>query len=66
MTDTNTTTAPKLVSLKDTAKALGIKRSKMQKMLREGEIVGIHIGRRHLIPETTLHAFVEQRMAGNA
>jgi hypothetical protein len=34
-------------------------------MLKAGELRGIHIGRRHLIPETTLQAFVADRTAGN-
>lgn len=65
-TDTTTTTAPKLVSLKETAEKLGIKRTKLQAMLRDGEIRGIHIGRRHLIPEGVLKDFVADRMTANA
>lgn len=53
-------TSPLAVSVKEAAATVGISRSEFYKLLNEGEIKSIRIGRRNLIPMEELKTFVAQ------
>jgi excisionase family DNA binding protein len=58
--------APLLLSPEDAARVLGISRTSLFKLLREGRLPGVHVGRRRLIPAQALQKFVDDTVAGQA
>jgi excisionase family DNA binding protein len=54
---------PITVSIVTAAAMLGISRSKFYELLEAGDIEGIRIGSRKLIPVSTLREFVEARQS---
>jgi excisionase family DNA binding protein len=49
-----------LLSVEEAAAACGIGRTRMYELLRADRIIGIRIGRRTLVPVTSIEWFVEQ------
>ena len=49
-----------LLSIEDTARSLGIKRSLLYQMLVRGDIESVKIGRRRVVPAAAVEAFVQR------
>lgn len=49
------------VSIADAARRLGIGRTAVYRLIRDGELQSFHIGRRHLIPLEALEALARPR-----
>jgi len=51
---------PLSVGVADAAKALGVSKSFLYKLVAEGKLKTIHIGKRHIVPVSEMHAFLER------
>lgn len=60
------TTTPLLVSLEQAADELGVKRTTLFKLLRDGQLTGVCIGRRRLVPRSELESYVASLVAAAA
>jgi putative molybdopterin biosynthesis protein len=58
------TTDPRLLHpLADTAKALGIGRTKLYEEIKAGRLATVTIGSRRLVPDAELNRYVDARVA---
>ena len=55
-------TAP-LLSIDQAAELLGVSRRQVYVLIDAGEVASLHIGRRHLVPETALSEYVARQLA---
>lgn len=60
----NGTAKPLLYPLADCAAILGVRRSTIYQLIKQGEIRTVHIGSRHLATAESLEAYVD-RLKGN-
>mgnify|MGYP003571080124 CR=1 FL=1 len=51
-----------LDSINDTARKLGVCRRTVNKLLSSGDLHGVKIGRRHLIPVSETSAFIQRQL----
>ncbi|MEQ9661532.1 MAG: helix-turn-helix domain-containing protein [Parasphingopyxis sp.] len=51
---------PKLLSIADAARTLGVGRSKAYQLIKDGEIEAVHVGRRRLVVVASIERFVER------
>ncbi len=58
-----TTIEPLLVSIDEAASIVGLGRSKLYELIRDGRIPVVHIGRAVRVPVAALHRFVGQMLA---
>lgn len=54
---------PKGISLKEAWNRLGVKKTKFYGLLHAGEIESYHVGKRHLIVDASLDAWIQSRRA---
>lgn len=53
----------KLLSISDTAKVLGVGRSKLYALIKEGRLETVTVGRRRLVVAASIERFVERLQA---
>ncbi|WP_298018583.1 helix-turn-helix domain-containing protein [uncultured Parasphingopyxis sp.] len=54
---------PKLLSIADTAKVLGVGRSKLYAVINDGDLDTVTVGRRRLVTVASIERFVERLQA---
>jgi excisionase family DNA binding protein len=55
-------TPPKLLSVEEAAKSLNLSRAAVYKLLSDGSLRSIHIGRRRLVPASAIEDLLRERM----
>jgi excisionase family DNA binding protein len=51
---------PLLLSVRDASRALGLGRDATYRLVREGRLRSVRVGRRSLVPRSELESFVER------
>lgn len=54
---------PRGISLKEAWERIGVKKTKFYQLLHCGEIESYHVGKRHLIVDASLNAWIERNRA---
>jgi excisionase family DNA binding protein len=51
---------PRGISLKEAWERIGVKKTRFYELLHEGEIESYHVGKRHLIVDASLNAWIDR------
>ena len=55
--------SPRGISLKEAWERIGVKKTKFYQLLHRGEIESYYVGKRHLIVDASLNAWIERNRA---
>ena len=56
----------KAFSIPETVEVLGVSRTSIYELFKQGELASFHVGRRRFVPRDQVDRFIDRRMAESA